>query len=103
MSEPEDPSPPYQVDASKLVRRIIVELHRQAVEQGRGQSFVAAYKQIIERLRHDPRGFGEPDYRLASLRLLVRTCVVRPLVVHFAVHEEQPVVFIKGAKLLSDE
>jgi hypothetical protein len=69
--------------------------------EGRGHEFLIALKSITERLETDPTVLGEPAYRLAGLRLQVRTCVVRPLVVDFAVHEEQPVVFIKGVKLLS--
>ena len=40
-------------------------------------------------------------YRLAVLRLQVRMAVVGPLVIDFAVHEEERVVFIRGVKAMS--
>jgi hypothetical protein len=54
-------------------------------------------------LEIDPLDVGEPAYRLPTLRMQVRTVIVRPLVVDFGVCEDQPDVFIKGVKLLSDE
>jgi hypothetical protein len=40
-------------------------------------------------------------YRLPALGLEVRACIVLPLAIHFAVHEEQPIVFLRYAKLLT--
>jgi hypothetical protein len=60
-----------------------------------------ALRQIIERLENDPNDTGEPAYRLPSLRLHVRTVVIRPLAVDFAVSDLCLDVFIKGVKLLS--
>jgi hypothetical protein len=61
-----------------------------------------AFRQIVERLQLDPTEFGEPCYRLSALRMQVRTVVVRPLAVDFAVCEDHPLVFIKGATLLGE-
>ena len=44
---------------------------------------------------------GEPLYRLPTLRLWMRTVVVAPLVIDFAVSEDRPIVYIKSGKLLS--
>jgi len=49
----------------------------------------------------NPGNLGEAIYRLAALRLQVRTVVIGPLVVNFGVHEVRPLVFIKGVRLLS--
>lgn len=49
----------------------------------------------------DPRSFGEPLYHLPALNMQVRTCVVRPFVVHYAVLRERPIVVLKGVDLLS--
>lgn len=61
----------------------------------------SAFQQILERLQRDPTEAGEPSYRLPAMKLQVRRVVVRPLVVDFAVSEDHPIVFIKGASLLS--
>jgi hypothetical protein len=69
------------------------------VEPGRG--FLTALRQIVQRLRTDPLTFGEPQYGLPALHLVVRHAIVAPLVVDYAVHTERPLVFIRGFKLLS--
>jgi hypothetical protein len=45
---------------------------------------------------------NETLYRLSALSLEVRSCFIRPVAVNFAVHEDQPIVFIKGVTLLTD-
>ena len=62
----------------------------------------AALRHVYQRLQDDPYSLGEPLYRLPGLRMQVRTCIVPPLLVHFAVCEDQPHVFLKGVKLLTD-
>jgi hypothetical protein len=39
---------------------------------------------------------------IASLRMQIRSAVVIPLVVHYAVCEDHPLVFIKGIELLPE-
>jgi hypothetical protein len=101
MAEPGGQEPPYQVHASAAVRQTLRELQRQAARQGRGDQALAAFKNIVQQLQQDPANFGEPLYRLASLRLQVRLCARRPMVVEFAVHEERPLVFVNGVRLMA--
>jgi hypothetical protein len=91
----------YNVSMSQATKAALKHLHLQAMRAGTGQRVVAAYREIIERLHKDPLNFGEPQYRLPALRLLVCQAIVRPLVVDFAVHEERPLVFIRGFRFLS--
>ena len=62
---------------------------------------LANLQRFLERLEIDPFHAGESAYRLPGLRMQVRTPIVPPIVVDFAVCEDQPLVFIKGVKLLS--
>jgi hypothetical protein len=101
MSQPEDSGGPYQVHISGVIAKKLRQLQRQAAHEGRGEQVLAALRHIYERLQKGPNNAGEPLYRLASLRMEVRTIVVRPLGVHFAVCEDHPLVFFKGGKLLS--
>jgi len=94
-------SGPYRVGMSSETRTEVLHLHQEALEKGKGQPFLRAFRQIIERFRNDPRDFGEPLYRLPALHLQVRQAVILPLVVVFGVHEEEPLVFIRGFKVLS--
>jgi hypothetical protein len=94
-------SVPFAVRMSAQTRATLFSLHQRALEAGTGQQFVAAFARIMERLRSDPGTFGEPIYRLPALQLMVRQAVALPLLVDFAVREVQPLVFIRGFKVLS--
>jgi hypothetical protein len=91
----------YHVTLAGAARAVLEQLSVQARQAGTGQQFLAALREIGERLRNDPLNFGEPQYRLPALRLLVCQAIVAPLVVDFAVHEDRPLVFIRGFRLLS--
>jgi hypothetical protein len=101
MPEPEESDPRWEVICSPVNAEILRQLWRRASRSGRGEAVTAAFRQIVERLQRDPTEAGEPSYRLPVLQMQVRRMVVRPLVVDFAVCEDRPVVFIKGAFLLS--
>jgi hypothetical protein len=103
MPEPEPNGPRWEVICSPINAEIIRQLWRRASRSGRGEAVTAAFRQIMERLQRDPAEAGEPSYRLPAMRLQVRRVVVRPLVVDFAVSEDHPLVFIKGAFLLSKQ
>ncbi len=90
----------YRVTISAATKAVFDQLHVEAIEAGIGSQFVAAFRQIAARLRDDPLTFGEPRYRLPALRLLVCEGMIAPLVVNFAVHEDQPLVFIRSFRLL---
>jgi hypothetical protein len=92
----------YTVHASGAIAETIRKIHRRAKLEGRGDKVIAAFTDMLRRLRQDPKGLGEPFYRLSALGLDVRTCVIRPLAVDFAVHEEKRLVFLKGVKLLTE-
>lgn len=90
----------FSVHMSEETRTILKALHAVAAQAGIGVQFVAAFRQIIERLQQGPLSFGERAYRLPALKLIVCKAVMLPLVVDFAVHEELPIVFIRGFKVL---
>lgn len=90
----------HEVTMSAATRAVFDQLHAQAIGEGIGPQFAAAFRKVVDRLRNDPLNFGEPQYRLPALRLLVCQGVIVPLVVDFAVHEDRPLVFIRGFKLL---
>ncbi len=91
----------YNVQISSQIKTIVRQLHRQAIQQGTGAQFLAAFREAVDRLRREPLIFGEPLYRLPALQLQVRQAVLLPLVVDFAVHETRPLVLIRGFKVLS--
>jgi hypothetical protein len=84
MTNPEN-GPVYQVKLSKKIIKVIKELHKQAAKQGQGQRYLASLEAV----------------RLPALRLLVYQAIVSPVVVHYGVHEEKPLVFLKWVQLLT--
>jgi hypothetical protein len=93
----------YEVHASGVLAERLRQAQRQAKREGRGEQFLAALHQIYRQLQQNPNVFGEPLYRLPGLRMEVRTCLVRPLAVDYAVCEDRPLVFIKAVTLLAGE
>lgn len=91
----------YKVRMSEQTKAKLKQHQQEAALAGIGEQFLSALRVIAERLRLDPLAFGEPQYRFPALRLLVCQAVVAPLVVYYAVHEDQPLVFIRAFKVLS--
>ncbi len=91
----------YQVHGSGTIAQAIRQIHRRALREGRGRELAQALHILKRRLQISPENLGEPLYRLAALRMQIRTAVVGPLAVDFGVCEDRPVVFIKGVSLLS--
>jgi hypothetical protein len=91
---------PYEVHCSGAIVQKLRDIQRQATEEGRGEAVLAAIRHILQRLQQDPKEFGEPLYRLSALRMQICHGGVGPLFIDFAVCEDHPLVFIKGATLL---
>jgi hypothetical protein len=100
MSSPTNGERLYRLEFSAAIAQAFRQLLRQAIREGRGQQFRHAIRIVFHRLARKPNEVGEALYRLPALRLRVRSVVVRPLAVHFAVSEDYPLVFIKDVNLL---
>ncbi|HEV2947167.1 MAG TPA: hypothetical protein VGX70_07310 [Gemmataceae bacterium] len=90
----------FQVHCSGLLAERFKQIQKQAKEEGRGEEVLSATRRVLHQLSYDPVEFGEPLYRLPALQLSVRHAAIGPVVIHFAVHERMPLVFIKGVTLL---
>ncbi len=101
MPEPTDGRRLYQVHGSGAIAEAFRQVQRRALRDGRGPEVVSALHQLRRRLQRNPTKLGEPLYRLAALRMQIRSVVLGPLVVDFGVCEDRPVVFIKGVTLLA--
>jgi hypothetical protein len=89
-------SPPHQVVYPERVRQALTDLHARAVSKGMGPSVLSAMRTIDHRLRSAPHLFGEAKFHYRTLKLQLRVAIEPPLVVHYTVHEEQPLVFVKA-------
>lgn len=92
----------YNIDCSVELQKQIKTLFLQSCAEGRGEAFLAAIKHIYHRLQKDPKEFGEPLYRLKSLRIQVRTTIVLPLSVDFAVSQYHDNVIIRFMHLIDN-
>src|SRR5260370_19461164 len=93
-------NPPYRVVYSESVRNALKDLDARAVPKGLGPSVLAAMRTIDHRLHLDPHVLGEPKHHYRALQLELRVAIEPPLVVHYTVHAEQPLVFVKAIKAL---
>jgi hypothetical protein len=96
-------NPPYTVEYSRVVLEEAKQLMNQAVQEGIGDQVMEAFQRIDDALRADPWLFGEPLYRLRALKLQVRSGMILPVKVSYAVHEERPLVFVRGFHVLPPE
>ncbi len=94
---------PYRLVISQEIAKVLGQFQYRASWEGRGEQFLQALRSIVDGLVHRPRELGEPLYQLNALRLQVRHVAVRPLAIHFAVHKDRPLVFIKAVDLLSEK
>jgi hypothetical protein len=92
----------YRVIVSATIAAALKDLQRHAAELGFGPAALAAIKTMHNWLKHDPLALGEPTYHLHKLKLQLRTGVIWPLVIDYAVHQTEPLVFIKGVQLLPE-
>lgn len=90
----------YKVTLSAQAKKTVKQLHLQALQAGKSKEYLQSLRYVYERLRRDPLDFGEPLYRLPVLKMTVYLASAARMVVDYAVHEEQPLVFVRGLKIL---
>jgi hypothetical protein len=92
----------FEVRCSQQVLHTLKQIQTDEANKGQGKPFLEVLRALHDRLRRDPQGFGEPLYRLPALRLTIYLALVAPLAVHYAVHDERPLVFIKWVHATSE-
>ncbi len=80
----------------------LLDIVSRAISAGVGPTVIQAMREVRERLRINPREFGEPMYRLRAMRMLMRHAIVNPLYIEFGVHDDEPVVVIRRVRWLAD-
>jgi len=91
----------FHVEASGKVLGELNAIRLRAKKAGKGQRFLAALRAIHDRLQKNPKEFGEPLFRLPALKIVVYVGIVNPLVVQYGVHEEKPLVLLRGINDIS--
>jgi len=91
----------FKVIPVGTVKADLQRFHKELMLKGKGSEFLRILRKVYQRLRDDPRDFGELLYRLPALKLQVYQAVINPIVVTYGVHDELPIVFVQVVKLLS--
>jgi hypothetical protein len=91
----------YKVVPVATVKTDLRRFYKQQLEEGQGAAFLDILRRVYEKLRTKPHDFGEALYHLPALKLLVHQGVISRLVVTYGVHDEHPLVVIRGVQLLS--
>jgi hypothetical protein len=96
-----DAGGPFQVVPVPGVSQEIRRLAGRAQQVQMVAEFYAALHTIRDRLTHEPRTWGDPEYRLQHPPGIARHAICDPLFLNFAVYDDLPVVFWLRVGVLS--
>ena len=83
----------YKVTESQAVLRQVRRLGASLTGQTR-RRYTAALRSIRQRLRTNPRGFGEYLHPLRNLQLDIYVGSIAPLAIRYGVHQHLKLVFV---------
>jgi hypothetical protein len=89
-----DPSPPFTVEMSGSARDQLAAALRRAAELQVSAEVIPVLTDVSERLRTDPRGWGDPLRDLRHLHLTFYRGILHPFIVYFSVHQRIPLVSV---------
>jgi len=90
----------FRVSMSGLIVQEIKALAEIATSMGQRAAFLTALEAIYHHLRNNPREFGEHRFSTGKQKLYFRIGALRPVAVHFAVHENLPIVLVAKVFLM---
>ncbi len=93
-----DPAGPYRVSFQRAARERIQRCALAAIQLGIAGDYAAVLRTMLDRLAKSPLAWGDPRRRLKAAKLVVRVRLHERLLVEYAVHEEQRVVFVRDCK-----
>jgi hypothetical protein len=92
------PPPPYKVELLQSVQAEGARCVSEAQRLGIAREYVATSQQIYEKLTSIPHAWGEEFRRYRAAMLILRTMIYDRILVVYAVHEEQCIVFVKECR-----
>jgi hypothetical protein len=92
------PPPPYKVELLPLAQAELTRCSREAQRLGIAREYLATIQRIYEKLTTIPHAWGEETRHYRAAKLVLRRMIHDRILVVFAVHEEQPVVFVKECR-----
>ena len=98
---PNAPGPRYAVVMAGLAREQFRALIRRGRYTGTADRYLAALRQLAERLAVEPHTLGEPLYDFRAMRMHVRRAALDPLYLEYGVHFDRPFVVVRHVVGLS--
>ncbi len=92
----------FWVVYSGQVKEILQDILRKAKKLGKLRRFANAVLEMDRRLKRDPFGLGELIGTFRATKLLLHVGFVRPLRIHFAIHQERRLVFVGKIVAVTD-
>ena len=90
----DDPVPPYKLTLSDLTRETIRRLIHRSFVLGVRNHFVKSLADIESALQNQPLAWGDPYDTRPALRHVRYRRIYDQLLVRYAVHQDQPVVWL---------
>jgi hypothetical protein len=87
-----DPAPPFEVDASGLIRDRIRRMLQLAADLGVQPEISAALTAILQHLMTDPREWGDPLWRFHTLQMTQYGGTAHGFRCGYSVHDRIPTV-----------
>lgn len=95
-----DGGPPFELSFNEKTRDSLRQLFHRAAIVGARDRFARAMAEIDAALRTDPRAWGEPIGNLTGLRMIRYRKIHDRLRVIYAVHVEEPAVWLLAVQPL---
>jgi len=92
----------FRPSESGAIRAEFKRLYHLALQQGRGQKFMAAFKTIRAHMISDPEEFGEPTFDLPHMKLVNYVAIVAPISVEYCVDKVRKIVYLRRIRLLDE-
>ncbi len=92
---------PYKVAYLRAALNRIDQLGRLAARAGHWVWFVDAMRAIEDRLHSDPESWGDPLFEYTAARLRNYQANHEQFIVHYAIHRDRTVVFVRSIELMS--
>ncbi len=90
-----DPPHLFRIDHSRAVLDAAKQLQQKAITRGIGNEFNEALLEIIQKLRDCPTQWGDPQFNLKFMQMVVYRGIRSPLQVSYAVNSEERLVILR--------
>ncbi len=91
---------PFQVVFPQYILQNLKAWGQKAIALGIRQQFAAALRTVLAKMTVEPLRWGDPNFRLHNMGLLVCHRVYQMLDVTYAVDEQRRIVYVKEMKPL---